>query len=313
MLIATLPAAYQTKIIRSIVSHPLIDAVRYNTGNTIPDSMSPRQALETVAVITNEFGKKLYVDLEGRQLRVAHWSQPKFGGRILLNREVEIDYPAKINFRHDPNWYPIKLVNGKAIYLEVNPEKAIGDGQTVNISGNWKVKGNYLTEIDIAYAKAAIDLGISSFMLSFIESEEDIKEFEELFGQIFEFDWQYNNLEVCLKIENAKGLEFVQRAPIILFDHYSLVVARDDFWTNLGENKTLICQAMAKIIEKDKKAILASKIFSSIEREGQINIGDISDIWLAKKLGYNNFMLSDNLCSYYFDAAMEAWRQVATL
>jgi hypothetical protein len=87
MLIATLPAVHEQALMKQIVSHPLIDSVRYNTGVSSP--YSAQETLERIVALT-QANEKLWIDLKGRQLRIAKWSYPKYGGQIILNHEMEL-------------------------------------------------------------------------------------------------------------------------------------------------------------------------------------------------------------------------------
>lgn len=295
MLIATLPAVYQEELMRKIIFHPLIDQVRYNAGACSP--YSPKETLEKILALTNEFGKKLWVDLKGRQLRVVQWAAPVYG-KIILNHELEVDCPAKVFFRGN-EWSELKVVRGNTIYVAPPPLHAVGAGQAINIHGNnLKIKG-YLTEDDKEYLRAACELGIKSFMLSFVEDFSDISDADEI--------TEGAEVEFALKIESLKGLEFIDLANSEIFKKHHLMAARDDLMINIGDNKAKILPALLKIISVDPNAILASRIFYGLERDGFVSMGDLSDLILMQILGYKNFLLSDGICLKHFDKAMQAW------
>jgi hypothetical protein len=311
MLIATLPPVDQEDLAEKIVSHPLIGAVRYNTG--YETDYPPPEILSRVFRLTERYGKKLWIDLEGRQLRVENWSWPRYGGRIELNRELEINLPAEINFRGDPTWYAVKIAHGKSVYLKINPKKAIGRGQTVNIRADgWKEKNGYLKPADREYLEAALTLGISSFFLSFVESDHDLTEMlMEIFRHRSGEDAK-GEIELTAKIESQKALAWLGQVEDGVIG-YSLMAARDDLFTNLCADKAAMIAAQELIIGKDPEAILASRIFSGLEKEGGLTMGDLADIRLAALMGYKNFMLSDGISHYHFDEAMAAWENCQIL
>jgi len=306
MIIETLPHFYQSELIEKIVSHPLVGGVRYNTGYRSP--YSPKETLEKIVELTTKYGKKLWIDLEGRQLRVTGWSWPKKGGQITLNRAIDVDLPAKIHFRSD-GWYNLKLFHGKMIFIEPLPKQAIGDGQTVNIQGDNLNIDSYLGGNDYAYIDAAVKLGIFNFMLSFVESLDDLAEFEEALFTSPGYDYSKNPAEAWLKIESLKGLEFLDYYAdgLLLKEDYHLIAARDDLLTNIGDNRAMMLPALKKIISLDPDAILASKIFSGLESEGDVSMGDLSDLELMHNWGYKNFMFSDGICQRHFDKAIKSW------
>lgn len=296
MLIATLPAVFQEELMRKIISHPLIDQVRYNVGACSP--YCPKETLKKIFALTNEFDKKLWVDLKGRQLRVVQWATPVYG-KIILNHELEVDCPAKVFFRGN-EWSEIKIVRGNVIYVDPPPLHAVGAGQAINVHGNnLQIKG-YLTEDDKNYIVAACDIGIKNFMLSFVEDLKDISDADEITGGA--------EAEFILKIESLKGLEFVDLTDTEIFKKHHLMAARDDLMINIGDNKAKILPALLKIISVDPDAILASRIFYGLERDSFVSMGDLSDLRLMQILGYKKFLLSDGICLKHFDKAMQEWK-----
>lgn len=306
MLIATLPAAHQTELLEKIISHPLIGGVRYNTGLRSP--YSAKETLKKIIALTDAFEKKLWIDLKNRQLRIRHWAVPNYG-KIELNHEIEVDCPCKVFFRGN-EWSEVKVVKGNVIYVDPPPRHAVGEGQAINIHGNnLKIQG-FLTDEDIEYIRAACELGINNFMLSFIESIDDIVQVGKVLGEDSNYDHNSSPAQFALKIETQKGLSFVGDIKSSTFSlQHTLIAARDDLMINIGENKARILPALECIISQDPDAILASRIFSGLEKDETISMGDLSDLRLMYLLGYKNFMLSDNISQFFFDEAMKAWEE----
>ena len=292
MLITTLPSPHKLDLVERMYSHPAVSGARYNVGaRTV---YSPINALNIVNCIATKHHKKLWVDLKGRQLRITKWADPSYG-EIELNNEIEVDLPAKIFFRGN-HWSNIVAYKGNQIVIDPEPKYALGAGQAVNIHGeNLKVKGSYLTEIDREYIKAARQLGIHDYMLSFVEEERDMEEVLALdpFARMI------------LKIESPKGLEYVA-------NHYNkkyrLMAARDDLMLNIGDNKTQILPALEMLVQKDPSAIAASHLFTSLDSQGYLGLTDISDLRLLQLMGYKEFMLSDGVSHRHFDEAVKHWQ-----
>ncbi|MBL8149365.1 MAG: hypothetical protein JNN15_05510 [Blastocatellia bacterium] len=293
MLIATVPPVHQERLLQKIVAEPLVDALRYNTG--LVSAYSPQETIERIVKLAETYRKKLWIDLKGRQLRIVQWAVPNYG-KIVLNHEIEVELPAKIVFRgDDPS--EIKLVRENIVYVDPPPKYAVGAGQAINIlSQNLKVKG-YLTKEDREYIKASINCGVRNFMLSFVESLSDVEELQSTAGG--------GKVEVILKIESIKGMQFVK--SFSKKDGFSLMAARDDMVINLG--KVEVFTALKEIIAKDPQAIVASKIFSTLETTGSTSMADFADLMLMKLFGYRNFMFSDGVCLNYFDRAVAAWKE----
>lgn len=309
MLIATLPKIHEVDLMEKIISHPLICAVRYNTGYYSPYSAT--ETLKRITFLTEKYKKKLWIDLEGRQLRVAEWSYPVLGGPVILNREIKIIGPAQINFRRDPKWYNVCGTGGREVFLDQMPTSAIGRGQTVNILGkNVIVPGAYLIGNDHEFIHAACELGVFNFMLSFFEKIIDAYEVVKI---AVGSGASKEQLDLCLKIESLKGYKIICGLPSSFFQKKHLMAACDDLFTNLHGATQKSILLLKKIIEHDSEAIRASKIFSGLEKDGFVNLSEWSDLYLMRQLGYQHFMLSDGICQYYFDAAIQAWHDFYSL
>lgn len=303
MLIATLPAVHRKKLLEKIISHPSIDAVRYNSGAA--SAFSSEKTLAKVLEFTTKYNKQLWVDLKGRQLRISRWAVPKYG-KIILNHEIDVDLPAKIFFRGN-EWSEIKIVRGRAIFVDPPPRYAVGQGQAINIHGrNLKIRG-YSAKSDFAYIRAACKLGICNFMLSFVEDMSDIHEVQDYIAKQLDSVSRLLKINLALKIESPQGLQFIKFSVGFTIAHLQLIAARDDLLINIGHNKAEILAAQKLIIEKDSNAILASRIFSSLEHSDFISTGDWADLRLAQLMGYKNFMLSDGICEWHFDKAIACW------
>lgn len=109
MLIATLPTLTSQESLdlsQRIISHPAVGAVRYNTGGDSP--YTPRRITKMLAALAKDAGKNLYLDLEGRQVRIAKWNLQSRGA-VTLNRDFELELPGIVNFRGS-GWFKIVAV-----------------------------------------------------------------------------------------------------------------------------------------------------------------------------------------------------------
>jgi pyruvate kinase len=314
MLQATLPEITRNQLVNDMVSHPLVAEVRYNVGAVSP--YSPKKTLGMLKALSEKYGKRLWLDLKGKQLRVKRWSARKFG-RILLNHELTVDCPAEVYFRGD-NSSIIKSVKGSQIFIDPPPRFHVGEGQAINIIGkNLSIKG-YLTADDKKYLKAACELGIFDFMLSFIECESDVVEVENFLLTQPGYHPDTDPAIFVYKIETMKGLNYIAgwkdlEYELLIKRKANLMAARDDLMTNIGPNKFLMLNALGNIIRIDRNAILASRIFSGLESIGRITMGDISDLKLMRMMGYRKYLLSDGICQEHFAEAMQAWEQYLQL
>ncbi|HMW03509.1 MAG TPA: pyruvate kinase [Leptospiraceae bacterium] len=292
-IFATLPPPHREKSLQLVIDHPLVDSLRFNTGVRV--STNPKETLETLLRFCN--GKDFWLDLKGRQLRISQWAVPTFGD-IVLNHEIDVSLPAEIYFRNEEK-STIRKIKGNKIYVDPPPPKALGAGQAVNIPDeSLKIQG-YFTEEDLEYLDAAKELGIVNIMLSFVEEESDIVQLTKIIP----------NANIICKIESKKGIQFVKEVFPNLKNKIRLMAARDDLFIQIGENKSHIFPTLKSIIEADETAILASRLFTSLETSLEVSLSDLSDFILMKTLGYSYFLLSDGICGNEkaFLKAMEAF------
>ncbi|MEK7654285.1 MAG: hypothetical protein AAB345_03315 [Patescibacteria group bacterium] len=294
-LIATLPPLVGHR--RLIIDHPAVDELRLNT--IMPISESQKAVLKR---LKEEVGKKkLWLDLKTRQLRITQFSYLPYAF-VRLSHKIQLDPPFPIHFK-DGTATVVEVVDGNKLILSDRPDRIVGEGEPVNILDPWlKIKG-FLTPGDREYIKAAKSLGMHSYMLSFTESQEDIEAVRAIDPEA----------EICAKIESLRGLDFVQHDYSAL-KGVRLMAARDDLYAQMpGGDKIKILKALKLIVNADPKAVVASKIFTSLENQKEASLGDISDVELMRRMGYRNFMLSDGVCfreKVFSEAAkiFQSWR-----
>ena len=289
MLIATLSP--RDPHAREIALHPLVDALRFNTG--VQTLWSRKETLERMlelCSLSTGPRKPLFIDLKARQLRVTKWADPRYEC-IELNHAITVNTPAQIWFR-DPS--PAKEhaativgVDGNRLLLADPPRYALGAGQAATIRDPSLVVHGFLTGSDMEYVEAAVGLGQHNYLLSFLEQEQDIKDLVGL----------DSNARICAKIESPAGLEFVRNVFPRYRGHVGLMAARDDLFLNIGLRKIEMLEAERLIVSRDPEAIAASRILTSLEERSNVSLGDLKDLESLWTYGYRNFMLSDGLCS----------------
>lgn len=290
MLIATCPHLYDTNKVEAVFSHPNISAVRYNTGAHSLSSIE--HTLEFLKSFAIKYGKTLWIDIKGRQLRVAKWAEPTYEC-IELNHNITIEYPAKLYLRGDICGDIATVMNGNRIILTAPSRKSVGAGQSVNIIAKKLEIEGYLTDIDKQYLVACEKMNINNIMASYVEDVSDILVIKKYLP----------NAIIVSKIESLKGLNAIDTMQTYL------MAAREDLYIEMGNSPDML-GALRKIINSDRSAICASRIFTSLEHSDVVQWNDYTDILLMHMLGYNNFMLCDNVCNYSFEQAMVAWDKI---
>ena len=282
VVIATYPPYVDHRGI--FVSNSVIDELRLNTIMPIGES----RLLVLRRLQAEAHGKKLWLDLKTRQLRITKFAYLPYAF-VELSHKIKVNLPADIYFK-DGVTQVVEIVNGNKLILNQRPDTIVGDGEAVNIlDPSLQIEG-FLTDNDREYIEAALELGIHDYMLSFVEQASDVEE-------LFKLDPQAN---VICKIESKRGLDFVRRGFKACKKRYGnrvrLMVARDDLYINMGESKIEILKALRAIITADKNAVVASRLLTSMEKEGKVSLADISDWQYMRLLGFNSFLLSDGLC-----------------
>lgn len=289
-LIGTLPSLHDKKSVHEMMSSDYISEVRLNSG--VNDLLTPEEVIERIKVIEEMYKKTVWIDLKGRQLRVNAWADPSYEA-VELNHEIEIEYPAKIIFRGS-NSSNIMHTKGNKIVLDAPPERAVGKGQSVNIiAKSLNIKG-FLTPQDIELIKHSKELGLNNYMASFVENEEDLVEILKL----------NKEANIICKIESKNGMKFINDTSLPLH----LMAARDDLYTETGRN-ILMLKQLREIIKRDKDAICASRLFSSLNTSDYVSLSDYEDLELMYSYGYRNYMLGDDIRGPKLVKAVNAWKE----
>lgn len=279
MLIATLSP--HTSFRKMIVSNPVIGGLRFNTI-TPKGNKTRKQILEDLLLLCGE--KMFWIDLKARQLRIIEWANPSFS-EVKLSHKISVDLPTTLYFK-DHQSQIVEIVDGNRLILENPPMHAVGNGEPVNILDTSLIIEGFLTASDCEYIKAAKELGIHNYMLSFVEKTNDISEVVKLDPEA----------SIVAKIESRRGITFVENEYPLL-SSVRLMAARDDLYINMGNQKEDIIAAQETIIKNDPTAIVASRILTSLESGNKISLSDFSDLHLLHLMRYRHFMLSDYMCS----------------
>jgi hypothetical protein len=296
-LIATLPLypRYRT----DIAAHPLVSALRFNT-------VTPRD-VGVQAVVDGLLGafraRPLWLDLKTRQLRITQFAYlPE--SCVTISHKISVTTPCKVYFKDCASRIEA-VVDGDKLLI-TRPERIVGQGEPINIlDESLRVEG-FFTGQDLEYIEAFSRRDQHRYMLSFVQSSRDC-------AALWQLDPQ---AEIIAKIEDRRGLRFVAEEYPFLTRKPRLMLAADDLYINLGEDKPGMLAALRLVIAADPHAIAASRILTSIhdpqdERPKEVALGDLAYLWLLESLGYRALMLSDEICRVrsVFTRVMEVYEQ----
>ncbi|MCU0503313.1 MAG: pyruvate kinase, partial [Anaerolineae bacterium] len=267
-----------------VARHPLVCGLRLNT--VMPLRGGPAETLARLA----RLGQPLWVDLKGRQLRVVGAAIPPYT-ELRVSHSLRVETPVDAYLSDGAETLRIAAVDGARLILEDGPHRLVGPGESVNIlHPSLQIEGT-LTETDRAYLAAMAELGLRQVMLSYIEQPADVAEVRELLP----------DAEVILKVESLAGLAFAQRYGASVG---RLMAARGDLYVEVIRPHRIV-GALREIIAADPEAVVASRIFDSLDRSPVPSSADIGDVAFLLSLGYRTFMLGDTVC-FRRDSVWEA-------
>ncbi len=287
--IVTIPP--YASFISEVAAHPLVGGLRLNTVMPLKEDIS------TLLSRLSGFGKPLWVDLKGRQLRVVGAAIPPYT-EVTLSHCLTVDAPVTAFFADGREHAEVIGVNENRILLADGPRRLIGPGESVNIPHpSLRIEGT-LTETDFAYLVAMRELGLCHVMLSFAESASDAAEVRALLPDV----------ELVQKIESLRGLHHARTTKAT---HGRLMAARGDLYVEVGQPHR-IAGAVKDIVQADPNAIVASRLFESLAFHPVPNSADIGDVAHLLHIGYRTFMLGDSIC-FKRDSVLEALNLLAAL
>ncbi|NJM41761.1 MAG: hypothetical protein HC853_13880 [Anaerolineae bacterium] len=265
------------KFIGEVAAHPLVGGLRLNTVMPLKHD----EDISTLLKRLSGFGKPLWVDLKGRQLRVVGAAIPPYT-EVKLSHRLSVDTPVMAFFADGREHAEVIGVNEDRMLLADGPRRLIGPGESVNIPHpSLRIEGT-LTETDYAYLAAMRGLGLRHVMLSFVECASDADEVRALLPDV----------ELVQKIESRRGLHHARTTRAT---HGRLMAARGDLYVEVGQPHQ-IASAVQEIVRTDPNAIVASRLFESLAFHPVPNSADIGDAAHLLHIGYRTFMLGDSIC-----------------
>ncbi|MFH1308192.1 MAG: pyruvate kinase [archaeon] len=262
--------------IDEVLKHSIVGGIRLNTVMPIKDSLE--DTLKYLDEKASEYEKDLWIDLKCRQLRVKNYGVPPFT-EIELSHNIRVYTPCKAYFSDRNEKATVLEVEGNKLIMQEGPRRVVGPGESVTIVHPTLEVEGYLTDTDKRYIEACTKIGIKRYMLSFVEGKQDIEEFRKYSQES----------EIISKIESQKGLDNLNEI------NTRLMAARGDLYMELYWPHNII-PALEKILNRNKNAVVASRILSSLALNPEPSCEDISDLDNLLRMGYRNLMFGDEIC-----------------
>ena len=270
---------------QEILQLPFIEGIRINTGALIS-----RLKVKILKDFQNSiYPIKGWVDLKARELRNIKESTVPYD-YLELNHEIEVNTPTVLYYNEGRNYLIIKDVVDENKLVIKPPDNFTGNelikfgkGASINIPDpSLKILG-FLTQNDVEYVNAAKHIGLHNYLLSYVESVEDI-------NSLLELD---PDAKILAKIESIKGLDFVKNDYNKVKEKVNLVAAREDLYIELDRPHQIL-KALKLIIQKDPEAIAASRILKSVLNLKDIpRCADLTDLGYLMEIGYKKLLLGD--------------------
>jgi len=267
--------------IDEVLRHPSVSGIRLNTVMPVKDSLE--DILKRLDEQAKKYNKELWVDLKCRQLRIKTYGVPPFT-EIELTHNIQVNTPVKAYFSDGKETATVLKVEGNKLIMQEGPKRVVGPGESVNIPHYSLAVDGYFTDRDLEYIEAGKKIGMHNYMLSFVEQKADIE-------ALYALD---PDARVIEKIESRKGMDYI----VGEWDGKTrLMAARGDLYLELGMPHYII-RALETIVQRDKNAVVASRIFNSLASSYEPSCEDITDVDNLLRMGYKTVMLGDDVCMH---------------
>ncbi|MBN1413171.1 MAG: hypothetical protein JW969_20190 [Spirochaetales bacterium] len=258
------------------------------TGIRLNSAMIQVEELDDEFAVANAIADPvpLYFDIKGRQLRVTEVIPCKDHLELTLNHPISVQTPVMVLFKGGEDCALLeKVVDGTHLIFEGGPEYNVYEGESLHIRHpSLRVQNEVLCDYEVQKINKARAAGFSRWFLSYVESENDIRELREHVGDDL----------IIAKIENRHGLEYVER-EFKVADNYFLMAACGDLYVEV-EKPHHIMAALKLIIEKDPQAFAGSRMLLSLVQKPVPSLADLLHLGWLYDHGYRRFLLCDELC-----------------
>lgn len=244
---------------------------------------------ELKAVESLEDTVPLYFDVKGRQLRVEEAHDVGDHLELTLNHAIGAKTPTVVLFKAADDRAVLERIteNGKRLILSNGPQYLVRKGESLHIrhSSLQIHVPPFFTEEEMRRVEKAKKAGFKRYYLSYVHNQAYIDQFLEIVGK---------DSMVYLKIEDKKGLEFVER-KFKKLPNLVLVAARGDLYVEIDRPHDILA-ALKLIIAKDQEACIGSRIMLSTISKPVPSCADFSELAWLYDIGYREMLLCDSLC-----------------
>ncbi len=264
-----------------VVGQDIVSGIRLNTVMPVRQGELKNKLAELKERV---HPKTLWIDLKARQLRVTEFANTPYTA-VSISHKIKVNLPATVYFDNGNITAKLMEIDGNKLILEDYAGRLIGPGESVNIidTSLQYLEPDLLTEKDRMYVQLCQEIGIDHFMLSFVESPDDIDIMKNLYPQS----------TIMAKIESKRGITNLQT---IAGSCGWVMAARGDLYTELDYPHEIGIALKNIVSAAGDKAVAASRMFNSLLKHPLPSCPDMMDILYLKELGYRHYMIGDDIC-----------------
>ena len=268
---------------------------RFSRDNRI-QGIRLNSAMMAASEIDKDFERKiksatvpLWFDIKGMQLRIREivCGDDCDHLEFKLNRPIEVDTPCTVYFKAGEDEAELlEIRNGNHLIFKRGPKYKVKPGESIHIrQPGLKVLGPVFLDYEIEKISRVCSLGFTKFYLSYVYDQSHVDQFRQLIGP---------DSELILKIENREALEWLKTGykPQL---NTRLMTARGDLFVEVDYPHDIL-NATKFVVGKDPTAFVGSRMLLSCVNSSVPSCSDFSDLAWLYDIGYNNFLLCDELC-----------------
>jgi hypothetical protein len=243
--------------------------------------------LKKISTVANA-NVPLWFDVKGRQLRITEVDESKDHLELQINHPIRVATPTPVLFKAGADHAHLDHIEdgGHRLIFRGGPQYHLNTGESLHIRDtSLQVGGPQFTDTELQKIEQVKRAGFSRYFLSYVECARDVDEFRSLVGP---------DAEIWLKIENKKGLQYVER-EFKKKPNLVLVAARGDLYVEIDRPHEIM-DALEMIVKKDPEACVGSRILLSVIHEPVPSCADFLELAWLYDIGYRRMMLCDELC-----------------
>lgn len=283
-IVATISDKKCDKVFLQTLVDEGVNVIRLNTAHQNEEQAlkvinSIREISDSVAILIDTKGPEIRTVKSDIPIVVEEGDVLKISGDSSSACDLCVSYPQIVrdvpidsSILIDDGDIELKVIekDNNFLHCRVENKGAIKGMKSVNIP-NVKIKLPSLTEKDKAFVHFAIKNNLDFIAHSFVRSEHDVSEINEIIKKY------KSNIKIIAKIENQQGIDNIDE----ILDHvYGVMIARGDLALEIPAEKVPLIQQelVAKCIINKRPVIIATQMLHSMITNPRPTRAEITDV-----------------------------------